>query len=1038
MTKAINIDDDNDLASSLFPSESLKCFFKGINDLNNPLNIKDDGDGDNIPNCKYVDINSFKYKQNKDDFSLFHLNIASLNKHKIELDTILSLINYKFDIIGLTETKIKKDITPTFETKRDGYKEFITPTESDKGGSILYVDEDYDSNARADLDSSMYKPNELESVFIEINNTGQKNTVVGCIYRHPTMDIKEFNEDYLTPLMGKLAKENKHIYLTGDFNIDLMKTEDNTSTSNYLDTLTSNFFVPHIILPTRVTSKTSTLIDNIFSNSLNFMEGISGNLTICISDHLAQFLIIPGIKNKTPKRHNLYKRETKNFDRENFILDLLEIDWHSILELQNNDPNFSFNSFERSINSIIDKYMPLRKMTKKEIKQKMKPWITIDIQTKIRNREKFYKKFIKAKDPLIKEEYHQMYKELRNQIVTLCRDGKKAYYQVFFQNNSNNIKGTWQGIKSIINMRGKNKTMPVSMMDGNKTISDPTAIANHFNQYFSNIASDLQDKIYHIGHSFSEYLNKSQKNSHTFFLRPTDTIEVQNTIDNLIVSKAYGPHSIPTDILQLIKPIVAEPLVDIINLSFSTGIYIENLKVAKVIPIFKEKGSDLLCCNYRPISLLSNINKIIEKLMHERLYNFLTKHNCIYKLQFGFRKKHSTNHALMKLTENIRHALDNGNYSCGVFIDLQKAFDTVDHNILLAKLDHYGVRGKSNEWFKSYLSNRQQCVTINGFVSDEAKMNYGVPQGSVLGPLLFLLYINDLHQAFKYSTTIHFADDTTLLVNNKSLKQLKKHLNLDLRFLCNWLKANKISLNASKTELLLFHRVGKVIDYDLKIKLNGKRLIPSRYVKYLGIIIDCHLNWKYQINTLSAKLSRANAMLSKIRHYVPENTLISIYYAIFSSLMTYGSIIWGQVQNSNIKRINTLQNKALRIINFASYRHSATPLYEKSKILKFEDNIKIQNFLYVHDSLKGTLPSVHNNIFEANKDIHNYPTTCSNQHQLALDKVKTQTFGINSIKYQATTFWNEIVNKFPEENLQNQNRKICKAFLTEYLQSLYV
>ena len=573
-------------------------------------------------------------------------------------------------------------------------------------------------------------------------------------------------------------------------------------------------------------------------------------------------------------------------------------------------------------------------------------------------------------------------------------------------------------------------------MDKNKTISDPTAIANHLNHYFSNIANELQGNIYHNGHNFTEYLKHF--NQHTFFIRPTNTDELLNIINSIIVSKSYGPHSIPSDILHMIKPIIAVPLVDITNLSFENGKYFDNLKIAKVIPTFKEKGSELLSSNYRPISLLSNINKIIEKLMHERLYDFLTKHNCIYELQFGFRKKHSTIHALMKLTDNIRHSLDNGSFSCGIFIDLQKAFDTVDHNILLAKLEHYGVRGKANEWFKSYLNNRRQFVSINGFTSDEAEMKFGVPQGSVLGPLLFLLYINDLHTAFKYSTTIHFADDTTLLINNKSLKQLKKHLNYDLRFLNNWLSANKISLNTGKTELLLFHRAGKVLDYDLKIKLNGKRLIPSKYVKYLGILIDCHLNWNYQVSTLSAKLSRANGMLSKIRHFLPENTLKSVYYATFSSLMNYGSIIWGQIQNCNTKRISTLQNKAIRIINFASHRHSANPLFVNSKILKFEDSVKIKNFLYVHDSLKGTLPTVHNNLFQPSKDKHKYPTTCSNNHHIASDNVKTHMYGTYSIKYQSTTCWNKIVKLFPNEKLHNESRKFCKVFLTKYFQSLYI
>ena len=316
--------------------------------------------------------------------------------------------------------------------------------------------------------------------------------------------------------------------------------------------------------------------------------------------------------------------------------------------------------------------------------------------------------------------------------------------------------------------------------------------------------------------------------------------------------------------------IMASPLTEIINLSFSTGIYPNNLKIAKIIPVFKNKGSNLQCNNYRPISLLSNINKIFEKLMYTRLYNFLDIHNCIYNLQFGFREKHSTNHALFSITEKIREALDNNNFACGIFIDLQKAFDTVDHNILLQKLNHYGIRGVANNWFNSYLSHRTQFVSIHGFQSKTKNISIGVPQGSVLGPLLFLIYINDLNVAINYAIVHHFADDTNLLITGKSLKSIKKHTNIDL--LCNWLKANKISLNSSKTEAILFRHPNKNIDYDLKLKIDGKRIFFTNTVKYLGIYLDPHLHWKYHIHELSMKLSRATSMLSKIRHYVPYNT----------------------------------------------------------------------------------------------------------------------------------------------------------------------
>ena len=196
----------------------------------------------------------------------------------------------------------------------------------------------------------------------------------------------------------------------------------------------------------------------------------------------------------------------------------------------------------------------------------------------------------------------------------------------------------------------------------------------------------------------------------------------------------------------------------------------------------------------------------------------------------------------------------------------------VDHDVLLRKLDHYGIRGTAKDWFNSYLTNRVKFVSINGFNSTEEVMKFGVPQGSVLGPLLFLIYINDLHISLKYSKTRLFADDTNLLIKSKSLKQLQKHLNLDLRSLKKWLKANKIRLNASKTELLIFRHPNKPINYNLKIKIDGKKIIPSKYVKYHGILIDSHLNWEFQSEILSTKLTQAIGMLSKIRHYVPYDT----------------------------------------------------------------------------------------------------------------------------------------------------------------------
>ena len=247
----------------------------------------------------------------------------------------------------------------------------------------------------------------------------------------------------------------------------------------------------------------------------------------------------------------------------------------------------------------------------------------------------------------------------------------------------------------------------------------------------------------------------------------------------------------------------------------------------------------------------------------------------------------------------------------GFSVDSESFRYSLSSNFIQKKLEHYGIIGRANDWFNSYLSNRQQFVSINGYKSKSQVMKYGVPQGSVLGPLLFKIYIDDLNKAIKYSITHHFADDTYLLVVNKSIKKLQKQVNLDLKYLCKWRKANKISLNASKTEILIWRHPNKPINYDLKLKIDGKKIIPSCFVKYLGILIDCHLNWQFQVNNLSAKLSRAIGMLKKIRHYVKFDTLRMIYHGIFSSILLYGSQIWGQSNNYTINKLKILQNKAL-------------------------------------------------------------------------------------------------------------------------------
>ena len=551
-------------------------------------------------------------------------------------------------------------------------------------------------------------------------------------------------------------------------------------------------------------------------------------------------------------------------------------------------------------------------------------------------------------------------------------------------------------------------------------ITDNTEICNNFNNYFSTVADNiLHENKTPILKSFDKYLTNPTNTS--FVFEPCDPLEVYSCINELNPNKGAGPNGIPTKILQLISKFICVPLSKIFNMSILTGVHPDQLKQAHVIPIFK-KGSRLLISNYRPISLLSNLNKIFEKILHKRMFTYLDKYNLLYDLQFGFRAKYSTSHALIHMTEKIRQALDAGKVTCGIFIDLQKAFDTVNHNILLKKLHHYGFRGIINKWFQSYLSDRRQKVVINGFESENRLMPNGVPQGSVLGPILFLIYINDLHKCIQHSETYHFADDTNILNISNNYKILQKNVNKDLKAMSCWLIANKISLNKDKTVMIFFRKHDALP--TIKIKLHGKLLIPSSEVKYLGVYLDEKLDGIKHSEDLIKKLNRSNGMLAKARHYISEDYLKNVYYATFSSHLMYGCQVWTQKLLSVSNKILKLQKKALRLITFSHHKAPSEPLFKQLGILKFTDNIFLQNCIFVHDYLKGNLPTSFDSCFTRVSDNHPIRTKRANQGMLQIPRSRGVTFGDKSIYRNCIDSWNTFtseINKLERAKAKNDN-----------------
>ena len=1031
--EGVNYPEETNITNDIFLTEKQLDLTKKINDaIRNGMDYDSD-DNDECSSsidCKYYTIDSFNKQKIDSDkyFSLLHLNIHSVEFHIDELRPTLQLLNTPFDFICLSESKIRAGKQPKVDICITGYQKPVTiPTEASKGGVLIYAKNGIDFYQRNDL--NIYKSKELESIFIEIVNPKGKNTIIGTVYRHPCMDQDLFLNDFMSPLCDKLTAENKEIYLAGDFNFDLSNTLHSQS-QLFFETMMSNFLRPSITLPTKINSVHHTIIDNIFTNNIN-TDVKSGNLCISISDHLPSFILVPrGHQNHFPKQ-KVYKRDMKQFDRAEFVLDYFDVNWDEILQLNKNDVNFSLSSFLEKLNEILDKHMPWKKLNKTELKRKVKPWVTDEIIRKIRLKSKTYEKYVKCKkiQGNLKNTLFTEYKSLKNEISTQLRDSKKEYYSRYFTKNKKNLRKTWVGIKEIINLKASKTTTPTFIKDGDSILSDEKSIATCFNNYFTSIADKiLKDRKYSGRKSHQDYLKNPLPNS--FVIRECDRLEVENLISSIDKRKCTGPNSIPTNILIMLKSDISTQLSKIFNLSLLSGVYPDKLKISKTIPIFK-KGDSHITSNYRPISLLSNINKLLEKIMFKRTYEFLDKYKCIYKLQFGFRNKHSTDHALIRITESIRAALDDDKTACGIFIDLQKAFDTVNHSILTDKLSHYGIRGTANNWFKSYLNNRYQFVSINGAESHPIPILHGVPQGSVLGPLLFLVYINDLHCAINFSSVYHFADDTNLLNISSSVKRTQKQVNLDLKSLYKWLLANKISLNCSKTELVIFHKIGFKTDFNLKIKLNGHKLFPSDSIKYLGVHLDPTLSGKAHCKILASKLRRANGLLSKIRHYVPKRELYSLYHSLFSSHLTYGLQIWGQQLNSQAE-IPKIQKRALRIINFQDFRAASNPLFQSNAIRKVNDIVKMKNItMSIKDFLCAFKTIILNLMMYNSIRTRNSTIGC-----LFIPRRKSTRYGLQSISHKSILNWNELTKKF-NCNLAHLSKNELKKRLKKHFLQLY-
>jgi len=409
--------------------------------------------------------------------------------------------------------------------------------------------------------------------------------------------------------------------------------------------------------------------------------------------------------------------------------------------------------------------------------------------------------------------------------------------------------------------------------------------------------------------------------------------EVFNLLTSLKINKSSGPDGISCRLIKENSYLLCETLCYMYNLSLSSGIIPDKFKLAKVVPIFK-KGAMNQPSNYRPISLLNIFNKLLEKIVYRRIFAFLNKNHVIYKYQFGFRKHYATSLALLDVLDQCYKNVDIGNKILGIYLDLQKAFDTVDYDVLQYKLQYYGVRGVMLKWINNYLSNRKQFTVVNNVSSNIGDITCGVPQGSVLGPLLFLIYMNDIPNAVQGHDVKLFADDTNVFIFGPDLKILECEANTCVKNLNVWFTANKLSLNVDKTCFTIFNN-NKLnsVNYKVNLTINGQQISQVSSCKYLGVFLDDAFNWNEHINYVYNKIIKFVSLFYKLRTFVPKECLYKLYYAFVFPHINYAVEIYANCSKSVLNKLNKLNNKLLRILLNTNFDTPNVELYRKFDIL---------------------------------------------------------------------------------------------------------
>ena len=696
--------------------------------------------------CKYYSMPLSLNSSFSQALSVLHINARSLAKNFDHLVTLITQCKVAFDIICISESWLSESLVDNFAIP--GYVLLNACLESHRRGkgAALYIK---DTLNYKPLDNLSIKTPGFQSVFVEICNSRSSNTIVGTMYRSPTFDPKEFLE-YVDKIMPKLT--TKRVILAGDFNLDLAKMNQVGSVRKFVSCLMMHGFVPTIMLATRVTSLSKSIIDNIFINDPHNLL-YSGVLVDDISDHLPIFAIMKMDKNnKIAANCNHSYSAAFNYAHIEKLGNNVKQKLAGFNEKQN--PEECALLLTSTIKSELDRLSKRKKAMKHEPVQ---PWITPSIVQSINVKNKLHRKFVR--NPTVLNESN--FKQHRNRLKLRIQMAKQCYFQNKLTECKENPRRLWATLFEIIQRKKKETVVPSAFEHDGQIITDKQQITEEFNNFFSTIGPKLEQSLPRSQTNPLSFLEGYNAEEHLQFETVSNEL-VMGIIKDMNMTGA-GADGINARLLKKLSPFIISEITHLMNICIRCRIFPKCLKVALIRPLHKT-GQKSLFTNYRPISILPTISKILERIICNQLVEYLTFNGTMYDYQFGFRKLHSTYMPVALMHDYITSNLTKRLKTAGLFLDLKKAFDTVDHSILLKKMEKYGITGDALKLFESYLSDRFQTTQIESFntKSNPHQIKVGVPQGSILGPVLFSIYINDMFKISNIPQFYLYADDTAL------------------------------------------------------------------------------------------------------------------------------------------------------------------------------------------------------------------------------------------------------------------------------------